>query len=323
MSVHPSVPVKTREGVHRARQSESRQAQLFLGRPGQHGASHARDVQARYRHEHRPRSLQGRRSGADGGRLRGSADDRHQHGAQHAAHQGRAAASRWRFRPRSASSLLPDLPTIGESLPGFEVTHWYGIWGPEGHAQGRSSRSGTRKWRRELNTDQMKKQMGSRGTRSRRRPAAAALRRHQACRGEVAARDQGREDSAHGVEGWRPLRTPARPAAAGRPPVPARRADRRPGGRVPPEPGQARRNRRTWRAGRPTTARGADGPAEYRCAFSRRARPSASTSTSTKPRLPELFFSKSRIVAPAGRILHGRDARSRAPRSPAGAPRRR
>jgi tripartite-type tricarboxylate transporter receptor subunit TctC len=29
------------------------------------------------------------------------------------------------------SSLLPDLPTMSESIPGFEVIHWYGIWGPK------------------------------------------------------------------------------------------------------------------------------------------------------------------------------------------------
>ncbi|MSP97945.1 MAG: tripartite tricarboxylate transporter substrate binding protein [Betaproteobacteria bacterium] len=30
------------------------------------------------------------------------------------------------------SSLLPDVPTISETVPGFEVIHWYGIWGPKG-----------------------------------------------------------------------------------------------------------------------------------------------------------------------------------------------
>jgi len=30
------------------------------------------------------------------------------------------------------ASLLPDVPTISETVPGFEVTHWYGIWGPRG-----------------------------------------------------------------------------------------------------------------------------------------------------------------------------------------------
>jgi tripartite-type tricarboxylate transporter receptor subunit TctC len=30
------------------------------------------------------------------------------------------------------SPLLPELPTISESVPGFEVIHWYGMWGPKG-----------------------------------------------------------------------------------------------------------------------------------------------------------------------------------------------
>ena len=27
---------------------------------------------------------------------------------------------------------LPDVPTVGETVPGYEVTHWYGMWGPKG-----------------------------------------------------------------------------------------------------------------------------------------------------------------------------------------------
>jgi tripartite-type tricarboxylate transporter receptor subunit TctC len=30
------------------------------------------------------------------------------------------------------SSALPDVPSIGEAVPGYDVTHWYGIWGPKG-----------------------------------------------------------------------------------------------------------------------------------------------------------------------------------------------
>lgn len=30
------------------------------------------------------------------------------------------------------SRALPDVPTIGETVPGYDVTHWYGIWGPKG-----------------------------------------------------------------------------------------------------------------------------------------------------------------------------------------------
>jgi tripartite-type tricarboxylate transporter receptor subunit TctC len=30
------------------------------------------------------------------------------------------------------SPALPDVPTVSETVPGYEVTHWYGIWGPKG-----------------------------------------------------------------------------------------------------------------------------------------------------------------------------------------------
>jgi len=33
------------------------------------------------------------------------------------------------------SSLMPDVPTVAETVPGFEVVHWYGIWGPKGIPQ--------------------------------------------------------------------------------------------------------------------------------------------------------------------------------------------
>jgi len=29
------------------------------------------------------------------------------------------------------SSLLPEVPTIGETVPGYESIHWYGMWGPK------------------------------------------------------------------------------------------------------------------------------------------------------------------------------------------------
>lgn len=34
--------------------------------------------------------------------------------------------------PAKRSPALPDVPTIGETVPGYEVSHWYGIWGPKG-----------------------------------------------------------------------------------------------------------------------------------------------------------------------------------------------
>jgi len=54
------------------------------------------------------------------------------------------------------SRALPDVPTIGETVPGYDVTHWYGMWGPKG-----IPREIAMRWNREvakvLNTDTMKK----------------------------------------------------------------------------------------------------------------------------------------------------------------------
>ena len=60
------------------------------------------------------------------------------------------------------SSLLPDVPTISETVPGFEVIHWYGIWGPKGTPGPIVSR-----WNNEvakvLLTDEMKSRTKSEG----------------------------------------------------------------------------------------------------------------------------------------------------------------
>jgi tripartite-type tricarboxylate transporter receptor subunit TctC len=29
------------------------------------------------------------------------------------------------------SRVLPEVPAVGETVPGYDVTHWYGIWGPK------------------------------------------------------------------------------------------------------------------------------------------------------------------------------------------------
>ena len=36
---------------------------------------------------------------------------------------GVTPGKRWR--------VFPDVPSISETVPGFEVVHWYGIWGPK------------------------------------------------------------------------------------------------------------------------------------------------------------------------------------------------
>jgi tripartite-type tricarboxylate transporter receptor subunit TctC len=53
------------------------------------------------------------------------------------------------------SSALPGVPTIGETVPGYEVTHWYGMWFPKG-----VRRNIVLRWNREvakvLRTEEMK-----------------------------------------------------------------------------------------------------------------------------------------------------------------------
>lgn len=60
------------------------------------------------------------------------------------------------------AALLPDVPSIGETVPGYEVTHWYGIWGPKGIPKDIVAR-----WNREvakvLLTEAMKRQMQGEG----------------------------------------------------------------------------------------------------------------------------------------------------------------
>jgi tripartite-type tricarboxylate transporter receptor subunit TctC len=60
------------------------------------------------------------------------------------------------------SSALPDVPTIGETVPGYEVIHWYGMWGPKGLPKNIVNR-----WNKEvakvLSTDELKKRTRSEG----------------------------------------------------------------------------------------------------------------------------------------------------------------
>ena len=58
------------------------------------------------------------------------------------------------------TAALPDVPAIGETLPGYEAVHWYGLWGPKG-----LPREIVTLWNREvakiLQTDEMKKRMAA------------------------------------------------------------------------------------------------------------------------------------------------------------------
>lgn len=60
------------------------------------------------------------------------------------------------------SAALPNIPTVSESVPGFEVDFWYGIWGPKGLAKeivGRWNKEVTRV----LQTEEMQSRMAREG----------------------------------------------------------------------------------------------------------------------------------------------------------------
>ncbi len=60
------------------------------------------------------------------------------------------------------SPTLPDVPSIGETVPGFDVPHWYAIWGPKS-----IPKDIVALWNREVSkvllTDEMSKQMRAEG----------------------------------------------------------------------------------------------------------------------------------------------------------------
>jgi len=60
------------------------------------------------------------------------------------------------------SPLLPEVAAIAETVPGYEVTHWYGIWGPKGLRTAIVDR-----WNREvakvMASEEMKRQMQGEG----------------------------------------------------------------------------------------------------------------------------------------------------------------
>ncbi len=63
------------------------------------------------------------------------------------------------------SAVLPDVPAIGETVPDFEVVHWYGIWGPKG-----IPRPIVTRWNQQvasvLRTDDMKRRSSAEGLES-------------------------------------------------------------------------------------------------------------------------------------------------------------
>ena len=64
--------------------------------------------------------------------------------------------------PAKRSRVLPDVPSVSETVPGYEVVHWYGIWGPKA-----LSRDIVLRWNKEvgriIRTDAMQKWLEQEG----------------------------------------------------------------------------------------------------------------------------------------------------------------
>jgi len=74
------------------------------------------------------------------------------------------------------SHALPEVPTVGETVPGYDVTHWYGIWGPRG-VPGEIVTRWNREVARVLRSDAMQKWLAQEGLEAAGGPPAEFLDR--------------------------------------------------------------------------------------------------------------------------------------------------
>ena len=160
-TVHPSVPFKTlKELIAHAR---SHPGKLNFGSAGVGGLGHLAQelfqLQTRIKVTHIPYKGSGPVMNA---LLSGEVDSSFSSMVPSIPH-----VKAGRLRPIAVtipkrSPALPDVPTFGETVPGYDVTHWYGIWGPKGIPNDIVLR-----WNREvakvLNTPAMKKWMAQEG----------------------------------------------------------------------------------------------------------------------------------------------------------------
>ena len=64
--------------------------------------------------------------------------------------------------PPKRMAALPDVPTIGETVPGYEVIHWYGMWGPKGISRDITQRLNA-EFAKVMRTDSMKSWFANEG----------------------------------------------------------------------------------------------------------------------------------------------------------------
>jgi len=161
VSMHPSVPVKTiKQLIALAKANPGR---LNFGSAGVGGLGHLAGelfkLETRVQFTHVPYKGSGPVMNA---LLSGEADSSFSSLVPSIPHvkSGRLRAIAVTTPKRSAA--LPDVPTVGETVPGYEVTHWYGMWGPKGLPKDIVTR-----WNQEvarvLRTDAMQKWLANEG----------------------------------------------------------------------------------------------------------------------------------------------------------------
>ena len=124
------VPGEHRRRVHRLRQGQSRQDQHGVGRQRQRGPPRRRIVPVDDRNQDGPRALS--RAGAGDRRPAvgtGAGPVRHL-ACLDGVCQGRQLKA-LAVTTAVRAEALPDLPTVGDTVPGYEASAWYGIGAPQ------------------------------------------------------------------------------------------------------------------------------------------------------------------------------------------------
>ena len=130
VSMHPSVPIRTiKEVIAYARANPNK---LNFGSAGTGGLGHLASelfkLETRVQFTHVPYKGSGPVMNA---LLAGEVDSSFSSLVPSIPHVKAGRLRAIAITTPSRSPALPETPTVGETVKGYEVTHWYGIWGPK------------------------------------------------------------------------------------------------------------------------------------------------------------------------------------------------
>ena len=132
MVVHPSVPANTVAGVHRLREGQSGQDRLCVVRSRLDQSSVRGAAREDGRHRDGARAVSRRRARGRRYGRRADAAVLHRGHAESRARQGRQAQAARPSPKASARRCFPTCRPSRETVPGYEMTVWYGAFGPAG-----------------------------------------------------------------------------------------------------------------------------------------------------------------------------------------------